>query len=262
VKPADTRPEPWSWGAFGITAAIVATTLFLGARPGGELPVRVYLLGPTVLGLVAALWLVVGVLLAVRRPPTFQRRRLAAFLALAAGFWWCSFPLAYPSSFEGHPSRTALRLPFEGRWRVRWGGESREENAYVLQPARRFAVHFEPLDGERTVLAPAPGEVLALAPVEGAPARARLELRLAGGEVLVLETAAPLAAAVGEALLPGRVLGQADDFGVALHLQDGAKNAFREGIPMRFEGYTADGKPVRRGAPRRGEVLETDPAGR
>ena len=139
------------------------------------------------------------------------------------------------------------------------GGERRTENAYVLHPARRFAVHFDPGGGAaRRVVAPAAGELEAVVEL-AEPVRVRLRVRLSDSEFLFLEGLVPDSVGVtaGTRLAPGDPLGEVGDFGLLLHLQDTDRPELGDGIPQRFESYEAGGRAVKRGSPRRGQRVKS-----
>lgn len=87
-------------------------------------------------------------------------------------------PVWNPGERDETPSsRTGVRLPFEGRWHVTWGGRSLEENYHRSSPAQRYAYDFSIVrdgsfcvrEGERNddhhcfgvdILAPAAGRVV------------------------------------------------------------------------------------------------------
>ncbi|MCI0573579.1 MAG: hypothetical protein L0Y66_22805, partial [Myxococcaceae bacterium] len=133
--------------------------VFLGLRPGGAAPVLVYRWGPLVLGGGSAALLLFALVWCALRRPVLQRGRTGALAVLAGSLWFCSFPLAYPSSHEDHPSQVRFRLPFSGEARVRFGGDRREANPLLFDPPRRFGFCFEspPPGAALTVLAPSPG---------------------------------------------------------------------------------------------------------
>ena len=152
--------EPWAWAAFALGLATVGLLLFLGWRPGGAAPVLAYRWGPLVLGGAAAALLFFALLWCALCRPVLQRGRVAPLAVLAASLWFCSFPLAYPSSHEGHPSQVRFVLPFRGEARVRWGGERHETNRLLFDPSRRFGFCFEPISDEALVVrAPAAARV-------------------------------------------------------------------------------------------------------
>ena len=135
--------EPWAWVAFVLAGLVAATFLYLGLRPGGRGPIVAYSLGLPILGTLSGLWMAVGMIWSVLHKPVLQRGRLKPLVAGAASLWIASLPIAYPSSYEGHPSREDLRLPFAGEAQVRWGGDTRELNVLVLDPSRRFGTITE-----------------------------------------------------------------------------------------------------------------------
>ena len=274
--PEDERFEPWAWVAFALLAAIVCLFLYLGMRPGAN-AIRAYLFGPPLLGLAAALVFAFAFALAILRRPMLSRRRVFPFAALMGVVWLASFPFPYPSSHEGHPSAVAFRLPVDGTWRVRWGGDRRETNVLVLSPSRRFGLDLVG-PGDREVLgdvvfAPAPGTVVAVqndrpdgglaAGAEPDPFGNHVVLEVAEGEYLVLGSLqeGSVEVAVGQAVDAGQPIarvGYSAASGVTpephlmVHLQDAAEPGRGEGIPMRFHDFSADGTPIPAGVPRGG----------
>ncbi len=59
-----------------------------------------------------------------------------------AGFWVLFQQAAAESRFLDYRTRAALRLPFDGAWRVYWGGRTIEENYHAADAGQRFAVDF------------------------------------------------------------------------------------------------------------------------
>jgi hypothetical protein len=239
------RRERWVLAAYAIGAATAALFLYLGLRPGGMGPIRAFQVGRSLLFLIGAGGLMVGIGMSVLRRPVLQRGRLGAFGCLAATVWFCAYPLAYPSSHEGHPSAVRFRLPFDVppadpagarglAWTVRWGGMKGPESALVLQPDRRFGFDFVIADAEgrsgdgeawyclgATVLAPAAGEVVALHdgepdaapnayPAGEEPLGNYVVLRVAENEYLFLcgLEAGSLAVELGDAPRPGDPIGR------------------------------------------------------
>jgi murein DD-endopeptidase MepM/ murein hydrolase activator NlpD len=190
------RPEAWVIAAWLIFGAFVAMVLVLGARPGGPLPVWIFVQGRLLLGLASLAVLLVGLLRSLRRPPFLQRRRLLAIVALVLVLGVANAPFPYPSSHEREPSDVEFRLPVEAPapaepgagqpgagepgacWRVLWGGEDPARNRLAeLYPDRRYGLHLvleqagrshagQGTRAEdffafgRTVLAPADGRVV------------------------------------------------------------------------------------------------------
>ncbi len=240
--------EAWSWAAFALGIATAALFVFLGSRPGGRAPVLAYRWGPLVLGASCAALLLFAILWSLRRRPALQRGRLLPLVVLAASLWLCSFPLAYPSSHEGHPSRVSFRLPFAGEALVRYGGNRREANPLLLDAARRFGSCFEPpSSAPLEVVAPAAGRLVLL---ETEAAGVSLVLEVAPREFLVIAGIEPGSCALG----PGAEVDEGTPLGRAagalfVHLQDGPRIGEHEGIPLRFHRYLADGRSVETGVP-------------
>lgn len=261
------RLEPWAWPAFGVGLATLSSYLVLGSRPGGALGPWLYRQGSALLFLAAGGLLAGALVWAVTHRPVLGRRRLVPFAVLALSVAAISHPLPYPSSHEGHPPPVAFRLPFDGAWRVLWGGERRADNPLVLSPARRFGyelVPLDPADGER-VLAPAAGTVVAAVgdlPDEAGPEPFgnHVVLEVAPATFLVLGNLRreSLAVRPGERVEAGALVGALGDSAAGswratpqlmVHLQDEPEPGRGEGIPLRFGDYEAAGRRVEVGVP-------------
>jgi hypothetical protein len=239
------RFEPWAWLAFGLLGATLLLFGLMGSRPGGELAVLAYRWGPFAVGGISAAAMFLALAWSLRRRPVLQRGRAWPLTALAVSLWLCSLPIPYPSSHEGKPSPIRFRLPFEGEVRVLWGGEGRGTNGLVYDPSGRFGTCFE-LEGSQAVLAPAPGRIVAR---EAGRFGGRLVLEVAPEAFLVLDgLAAGDGLEPGASVQAGQPLGQASSR-LCVFLMDGPGYGRAEGIPMRFWGYVADGRPVEAGVP-------------
>lgn len=218
-----------------------------------------YRYGPLIGGGTAAVFLLGAVIHCLRRRPVLQRRRTWPLASLGVSLWFCSLPIAYPSAHEGKFSPTEFRLPFEGRARVRYGGEERGSNPLLFDPSRRFGLCFEPLAPGTLlrVVAPCAGELVSV--FEGR-AGAGLVLATGADEFCTLEglDVAP-ELPVGTILVPGQVLGQASAR-LVLALADQPGPGRGEGIPVRFRSYRLGGRPVEVGVPSAGQELEPDVA--
>lgn len=183
-----------------------------------------------------------------------------------------------------------LRLPFEGEWFVAWGGRTIEQNYHAATPGQRFAYDFlQRVDGSthtgdgtelaqyhcwnEPILAPADGTVVTA--VDGLPDQAigttnreqpagnHVILDLGHGEYALLAhfREGSVAVQAGQAVAAGDEIGRCGNSGntsephLHFHLQD--SSVFREGLglPAFFNGYVADGAPVARGEPLRGQVI-------
>jgi len=243
--PPRERFERWAYAAFALAAVTAALFLFLGSRPGGAPAVLAYRFGLLVLGWGAAVGMLFAVVWSLRRRPVLQRKRVWPLTALGATLWFCSLPIAYPSSHEGKFSTTRFALPFEGTARVRWGGESPRSNPLLFDPARRFGVAFE-ADQALAARAPASGTVVARTSGRGGD---EIVLATAAGEFCVVAGIAP-----DGGPRPGAEVRQGEPIGSApalllVHLQDRPEPGHGEGIPMRFFGYSVGGRIADAGVP-------------
>lgn len=247
--------EPWAWLAFALAAGTAGLVLLLGSRPGGRVAVLAYRWGPLSLGAASAVLMLGGLIWSLRRRPVLQRRRAWPLALLAASLWFCSLPIAYPSSHEGKFSTTRFRLPFAGSALVHFGGERRAANPLLFDPSRRFGLCFEPgSEAPLAVVAPAAGRVVRVE--EGRIGR-RLVLETGAREFCVLEGfgPGPIACAPGESVDAGDVLGTAPGL-LFLHLQDDPEPGHGEGIPLRLWSYRVDGRAVEAGVPIPPQVVE------
>jgi hypothetical protein len=179
-----------------------------------------------------------------------------------------------------------------GGWYVSWGGRGAIRNYHVIAADQRFATDFLLMrDGafakaggarnedhycwNQPVLAPAAGRVVSA--VADLPDNPRPAQKLPGipapGNHLVIDHGrgersllahfrqGTLRARVGERVQAGQVLGLCGNSGnssqphVHYHLQTGGKFGEGLGLPAFFNGYVADGAPVARGEPQRGQVV-------
>lgn len=196
-----------------------------------------------------------------------------------------------PSPHENTVPKTSLRLPFEGQWNVLWGGRTWDDNRHASVADQRYALDlliwkngstFEG-DGARNeqyhcwgkpVVAPAEGKVLVAEDgvkdnVPNAPQPTEkiygnhVVLDHGNGEYSLLAhlQRGSIAVKVGARVTAGQLLGKTGNSGVStephLHYQlmDAPQWVKAHGLPPFFTSYAADGKPVTRGEPKRGQVL-------
>ncbi len=191
-------------------------------------------------------------------------------------------------------TRALLRLPFgapaEGRWYVGWGGRDVIHNYHAAFPDQRFAydlyvrandIPFR-TDGKsnadyycfgQPILAPAAGTVVAA--VDGLADNPPGQMDRAnpvgnhlvidhGGEFSFLAhlQLGSVTARPGDQVGAGQPIGRCGNSGnttmphLHYHLQTTPVFSQGEGLPAQFNDYRADGEPVARGEPRRGEYLD------
>ena len=209
--------------------------------------------------------------------------RVAAFAVQQA-------PRAAASPHLQRDTIADLRLPFEGDWYVGWGGRDIAQNYHAAVPAQRFAYDFlRVIDGsthtgdgtelsqyhcwDRPILAPADGVVVDV--VDGLPdqqigttnahqpAGNHVVVDLGSGEFAVLAhfREGSIRVAPGQAVEAGDELGRCGNSGntsephLHFHLQDSPAFGQGHGLPAFFNSYAADGEPVERGEPVKGQQV-------
>ncbi|MEO4001090.1 peptidoglycan DD-metalloendopeptidase family protein [Mesorhizobium sp. CAU 1732] len=198
---------------------------------------------------------------------------------------------AAESRFLDYETKADLRLPFEGRWTVVWGGRTPNLNYHAVVSEQRFASDFLiQLDGsthkgeglvledyhcwDRPILAPARGAVVA---AENAlpdqpigemdpekPAGNHVVLDLGNDEYLFLAhlKQGSVEVKVGDTVESGQQIGTCGNSGntsephLHVHMQNTPDLTKGEGLPAFFNRYVADGEAVERGEPQQGQVIE------
>jgi hypothetical protein len=279
-RDGDERSELWVWCAYTLLLAGVTGLVYLGSRPDGGGPVRVYLTGPPVLALSAlavGLW---GLVQSLLRRPFLRRGRVAGGFAVGATIALASYPLPFPSRHDGHPSRVRIELPVEGRWRVRWGGEDAGRNLPAsVRPDRRYGYDLVAIEGDgagAAVSAPCDGRVVAVRALELSTLQetfwgfgSHVVLEVAPGEYLfvggLLSTS--LEVEQGDVLARGAPLGRVwantpSPFTAGPHLvlflQDTPTPLWGQGIPLQFDELVVNGERVERALPRGQSVREPE----
>lgn len=200
-----------------------------------------------------------------------------------------------PTDKLDYATRTALHLPFDGAWKVFWGGRKLAQNHHAATRDQRFAYDFVVVkdgsthagDGTRNtdyyaygrpVLAPAAGRVVVA--VDGVPENVPGQVSAAAnaaGNYVVIDhgdgefsflahlVLGSLKVRVGDRVAAGQALGDCGNSGhssephLHYHLQDTQTLFEGAGLPAPWVDYLADGRPVARGEATRGQVIE--PAG-
>jgi hypothetical protein len=201
-----------------------------------------------------------------------------------------------PSEHLEHRTRADLRLPFDGEFFVVWGGRTVEQNYHAAHPNQRFAYDLLVVrdgsthtgDGGRNedyhcfgqpLLAPADGRVVLAVDgiADNVPGRMNAP-QVAGNHVIVDHGTGEhsvlahlrngsVSVRSGDRVTRGQRLGECGNSGNSsephLHyqLQDGPEMGPSAGLPAQFTGYLADGQPVDRGEPVRGQAIRPAPAG-
>ncbi len=191
-----------------------------------------------------------------------------------------------------YETKTALRLPFDGAWHVFWGGRTIDQNYHTVARDQRFAYDILILedgvshtgDGKsneqyhcfgKPLLAPGAGDVFAAQDgipdcVPGQPNPARplgnhVILDHGNGEFSFLAhlKQGTVRVRAGQRVAAGDVLGLCGNSGnstephLHYHLQTTGTFQGGEGLPAQFTDYIADGKPVSRGEPVRGQTVQS-----
>jgi murein DD-endopeptidase MepM/ murein hydrolase activator NlpD len=195
-----------------------------------------------------------------------------------------------PTAFLTYETKTPLRLPFNGDWLVLWGGRTIALNQHAASPDQRFAADFVVARNGAThagagkqngdyysygqpVLAAGPGTVHDAidSSADNAPGTTNPEHPL--GNYIVIDHGngefsfvahlqhGSLRVKAGDHVAAGAVLGLCGNSGnsfephLHFHLQSTPSYLVGAGMPAQFQRYTADGKPVARGEPVRGQVV-------
>jgi hypothetical protein len=197
---------------------------------------------------------------------------------------------AAPSKHLDYQTKAPLRLPFEGEWHVVWGGRTIDDNYHVVAADQRFAYDFLVVEGGssfkgdgkaneqyhcfgKPILAPAAGTVAAVADGIEDNRPGEMNALQPPGNHVVLDHGnnefsflahlkkGSVAVKVGDRVEAGARLGVCGNSGnssephLHYHLQSTPRFGAGEGLPAFFNGYVADGKPVERGEPRKGQVV-------
>lgn len=203
-------------------------------------------------------------------------------------------PVLADSDFLDYRTKTQLRLPFEGRWFVVWGGRTLEQNYHAADKAQRFAIDVLIYrDGathsgdpwvlenyycwDQPILAPASGIVARVAtdlpdnPIGSTdpqnPAGNHVVLDFGNGEFAFLGHMRQdsISLQPGDEVKIGQALGVCGNSGntsephLHFHLQTTANLTNGDGLPAYFNEYLADGQMVEQGEPQAGQYIRADP---
>lgn len=197
-----------------------------------------------------------------------------------------------PSQFLQYQTKTPLRLPFSGEWFVFWGGRDAIDNYHVVAADQRFAYDLVIAKNGRThagsgsqnsdffcfgqpILAPADGIVVEAVDGMTDNTPGRMNAAQPAGNQVVLDHVSgefsffahlqrgSVAVQRGTQVRTGDMLGRCGNSGhssephLHYHLQNTAEFGRGAGLPAQFTNYIANGKPVERGEPVRGQLIRT-----
>lgn len=210
------------------------------------------------------------------------------------GFFVRPVPEEAPSEHLNYSTKAALHLPFREEWFVFWGGRSVQDNYHAAYPDQRFAYDFLIVkndtthvgDGTRNedyycfgkeILAPASGKVVEAvdAVADNTPGVENMNAQEPLGNYVILDHGnaefsflvhlqhGSVAVKQGDMVEAGQLLGLCGNSGhssephLHYHLQTTAIFQQGEGLPAQFQSYMADGEPVERGEPTRGQYIHS-----
>lgn len=194
------------------------------------------------------------------------------------------------SQFLEYETKTPLRLPFDGDWYVFWGGRTVDQNYHAAHRDQRFAYDMVVVRGGRShsgdgtrledyhcwgqpILAPGAGTVFTAVDTLPDQQPGQMDPRNPPGNHVVLDhdngefsllahlRRGSVAVRAGDRVAPGQKLGECGNSGntsephLHYHLQNGPVFGRAEGLPAQFNAYLADGQPVARGEPVKGQTV-------
>ncbi|MGO1001864.1 M23 family metallopeptidase [Lysobacter sp. CA196] len=197
---------------------------------------------------------------------------------------------AAPSKHLDYRTKTALQLPFDEEFMVFWGGRTLEQNYHAEFGGQRFAADLAVVHGSAThagdglrnedyycfgkpILAPAAGEVVEVVDYVADNPPGRLNARdLTGNRVIIdhgngefsmlahlrkgsLRVKRGDRVDAGDRLAECGNSGHSSEAHLHYQLQDGPKFNSAAALPAQFTDYLADGTPVRRGEPTKGQRI-------
>ncbi len=207
-----------------------------------------------------------------------------------AGFFVKPEARAHPSKFLEYDLKTALHLPFHGEWTVVWGGRTLAQNYHAAARDQRFAYDLVVVrdssehSGEGRVaaewyafglpiVAPAAGKVVWVSDgmIDNRPGQMNPAQPIGNGVILDHGNGefsvfahfqrGSVRVKLDQSVAEGDTLGACGNSGnssqphLHYHLQNGPMPFDADGLPARFVDYVANGKPVGRGEPVKGEHI-------
>jgi hypothetical protein len=198
------------------------------------------------------------------------------------------------TTHEAYETKTLLQLPFNDAFYVAWGGRKSHQNYHIIATDQRFAYDLLIVRGDAThtgdgksnaqyycfgqpVLAPGFGRVVVAvdsvrdntpgATNPQSPPGNHVIIDHGNGEFSLLAhmRRGSIKVKDGQQVAAGDQLGECGNSGntsephIHFHLQTGKAYGEGVGLPAFFNNYVADGKPVARGEPVRGQVIRRPP---
>ena len=195
-----------------------------------------------------------------------------------------------PSRYLDYQTQTPLRLPFEGEWFVFWGGRTLEQNYHAVNAGQRFAYDLVVVrdgrshTGDGTALDQyhcwglpilSPGDGTVATAVDSLPDQqiGTTNARNPTGNHVIVDhgngefsllahlRSGSVAVRGGDRVTAGQKVGECGNSGntsephLHYHLQNSPVFGQGEGMPAQFQGYVADGQPVARGEPVKGQTI-------
>lgn len=207
-----------------------------------------------------------------------------------SGFFVKPEAKAYETQFLDYVTKTPLRLPFHGEWVVVWGGRTIEQNYHAVARDQRFAYDLvvvrdsaEHAGSGRLasdyfafgapIVAPAAGKVVWVSDgmVDNRPGQMNAAQPIGNGVVLDHGNGefsvfahfqrGSVKVKLDQSVAEGDTLGRCGSSGnssqphLHYHLQNGPTPFEADGLPARFVDYVANGKPIEKGEPVRGDRI-------
>lgn len=200
-------------------------------------------------------------------------------------------PKEAPSEHLDYQTKAALHLPFDDEWTVFWGGRTLAQNYHAAVADQRFAYDIlivkdgtshagEGRSNEdyycfgRPLLAPAAGKVVVAVDGVADNVPGAMNPREAAGNHVIIDHGqgeysllahfrnGTLRVKAGQEVEAGAPLGECGNSGnssephLHYHLQDSPEFHRGAGLPAQFLDYLADGAPVERGEPVKGQRIQ------
>lgn len=194
------------------------------------------------------------------------------------------------TTFLNYQTKTDLQLPFSGLWHVLWGGRTVDENYHASVSNQRFAYDFFVTEKDfsyknkgtkntdyfcfdKPILAPGKGIIIASENTIADNKPGVMNAKQILGNHVVIDHGngefsflahfkkGSVLVKSGDKVFRGQEIGLCGNSGnssephLHYHLQTNAVFQKGEGLPAQFQDYLADGKRIKRGEPRKGQLI-------